>query len=61
MSVHVEEQPCLATDSLCGMVMNKCRGRVIGLELSVIAFEVPLKQNLKKMPLKIILLGCDIV
>jgi len=61
MSVYVEKQPCLATDTLCGMVMNKCRGRIIGSEFSAIAFEVPLNQNLKKMPLKISLLGWDIV
>jgi len=61
MSVCVEKQPCLATDTLCGIVMNKCRGKVIGSEFGVIAFEVPLNQNLRKMPLKISHLGCDIV
>jgi hypothetical protein len=61
MSLFVEKQLCLATDTLCGMVINKCRGRIIGSEFGVIAFKVPLNQNLKKMPLKISLLGCDIV
>lgn len=61
MSVCVEKQPCLATDTPCGMVMNKCRGRIIGSEFSVIAFDVPLNQNFKKISLKISLLGCDIV
>jgi hypothetical protein len=61
MSICVEKQPCLAADTLCGMVMNKSRGKIIGSEIGVIASEVPLNQNLKKIPLKISHLGCDIV
>jgi hypothetical protein len=57
----LKKQPCSATDTLHAGVMNKCRERIIGSEFGVTDFEVPLTQNLKKMPFKISLLGSDIV
>jgi hypothetical protein len=51
----------LATDTLHAIVMNKCRERIIVSEFGVIAFEVHLTQNMKKIPFKISILGCDTV
>jgi len=39
MSVCVGKQPYLATDTLCGMVTNKCRGRITRSEFGVIALK----------------------